>query len=354
MAIKKLVGLGKTAIASNFTTLQRPYKLNFSITYKCQSRCLTCNIWKLKPTNELSIEEIKKFAEKNNFFRWIELTGGEPFLRSDIVEIARTFHETSKDLYLLTMPTNSLCNETLVLSKVEEILKLGIPKLAITVSLDGHRELHDKIRGVPGNYDRAIRIFKGLQELKKQYPGLFSVFGYTMSKYNQGEFQKTYDSVKEEIPSITYNDFHVNLGQISSAYYGNQEMDLKTANDIAANELSNIVKRRQTKFDGISLVEATFLKKLLYYVKTGRQPMKSKSLEASLFLDSYGNVYPSIMWDTKIGNIRDTDYNLSGIWKSSQAESIRKMIKEGKEPTQWTSCEAYQAITGNLLSLISS
>ncbi len=44
----------------------------------------------------------------------------------------------------------------LVERKLREILSLGIPRVAITVSLDGYRELHDKIRGVPGNYDRAI------------------------------------------------------------------------------------------------------------------------------------------------------------------------------------------------------
>ncbi len=33
--------------------------------------------------------------------------------------------------------------------------------------------------------------------------------------------------------------------------------------------------------------------------------MKSRSLEASLFIDSFGNVYPSIMWDKKIGNIKE-------------------------------------------------
>lgn len=109
-----------------------------------------CNIWEIKPKDELRIEEIREFAAKNNYFKWIELTGGEPFLRSDIVEIARAFAESSKDLYLMTMPTNSLCNPETEIGRIKEILSLGIPRVAITISLDGHKELHDKIRGIPG------------------------------------------------------------------------------------------------------------------------------------------------------------------------------------------------------------
>ena len=48
-----------------------------------------CSIWKQKPGKELTFDEITEFAKKNNYFRWIGLTGGEPFLRSDIVEIVR-------------------------------------------------------------------------------------------------------------------------------------------------------------------------------------------------------------------------------------------------------------------------
>jgi MoaA/NifB/PqqE/SkfB family radical SAM enzyme len=346
------LGLAKTALVSNFSELSEPYKLNFSVTYMCQSRCQTCNIWQIMPKNELTLDEIRKFAEKNTSFRWIELTGGEPFLRSDIVEIARTFAENSKNLYILTMPTNSLCNSDMVFRRLEEILSLGIPRVAITISLDGYEELHDRIRGVKGNYQRAIYNFKRLQELKKKYKNLFFIFGYTMSTYNQGEFEKTFEAVKRDIPDITYNDFHVNLGQISSIYYGNKEMNLKADSNATAGEIRKIVERRERRFDTISLIEDVFLRKLANYAETGNPPMKSKSLDASLFMDSYGNIYPSIMWERKIGNVREIDYDLKRVWHSQEAKEIRAAIRERSEPKQWTSCEAYQSITGNILSFV--
>ena len=198
--------------------LGRPYKLTFSITYSCQSKCLTCNIWQIKPKGELDLREIRAFADKNPYFKWIEITGGEPFLRSDIVDIVKAFAESSKSLYVLTMPTNSLCRLESEIERIEEILKIGIPKVSITLSLDGYGELHDKIRGIPGNYSRVMAMAKKLKELQATYKNLFFVFGYTMSKFNEGRLIDTVESVKKEMPWVTYNNFHVNAGQVSEIY----------------------------------------------------------------------------------------------------------------------------------------
>jgi MoaA/NifB/PqqE/SkfB family radical SAM enzyme len=347
-----MLGLVGTTIRSNVGTLDRPYKLNFAITYWCQSRCISCNIWQIKPKGELTIEEIRNFASRNRFFRWVELTGGEPFLRSDIVEIARTFKENNKSLYLLTFPTNSLCDAKLLEKRIREILGLGIPRIAATVSLDGYRELHDKIRGVPGNFDKAIATYKLLQELAKQHRNLYFVFGYTMTKFNSGEFRKTYEQVKKEIPDITVNSFHINLAQTSSNYYKNEGDNIKPESANVISELEWILANRRREFGPISMIENAFMKKLVYYARTGKSPMKSRSLDASLFLDSFGNVYPSIMWEKKIGNIRETNYDLAPLWHNEAAEEVRRDIKSRAEPNCWTSCEAFQAITGNVKSLI--
>lgn len=348
----KLAKIGATALRSNVMTLSRPYKLTFSITYSCQSRCLTCNIWQIKPVGELSLQEITDFAKKNNYFQWIEITGGEPFLRSDIVDIVKAFNESSKDLYVLTMPTNSLCNPEMAVPKIEQILRLGIPKVSITLSLDGYRELHDRIRGIPGNFNRVMEMGRRLHELQERYGNLFFVFGYTMSKYNQGQLMQTIESVQKELPWVTYNNFHVNVSQLSDIYYKNSDMSLRPDTTALSGEIESLMKRRKVEFGTIPVIETAFLKKLDNYVKTGTSPMKGRSLDASLFLDSYGNVFPSIMWGRKIGNIRESDYDLLKLWHNAEAEEVRKLIKEGKEPDAWTACEAYQTLVGRIGSLI--
>ncbi len=344
--------LGLTALKNNVVELKNPYKLTFSISYWCQSRCLTCNIWEIKPKGELELNEIQEFAKKNNFFKWIEITGGEPFLRKDIVEIVKAFNDNCKDLFVLTMPTNSLCNHDMVTEKLKKILDFGIPKVSITLSLDGDRETHDKIRGIPGNFDKVIDMAKRLHELKKTYKSLFFVFGYTMSRFNQGKLEKTFNAIKEELPWMTYNDLHVNVGQISESYYKNGELDIRAEKNELAKEIDFLIKKRRFEFGAIPIIENIFLRNLVKYVNTEKSPIKSKSLDASLFMDSYGNIYPSIMWGRKIGNIRDTNYSLDKLWHNVDAEEVRKIVHEGKEPTCWTACEAYQSIVGDIKSFI--
>jgi len=201
MSVPKFTKLAMTALRSNFSQLKRPYKLTFAITYWCQSRCTHCNIWEIRPKGELSIEDIRQFAQKNNHFNWLELSGGEPFMRGDIVEIVKAFHENSKGLYLLTIPTNSLCNHDMLISKIEQMLQLGIPKVVMTISLDGYREMHDKIRGIPGNFDKAVDMFKRLRELRKSYKNLYFYFGYTIIKTNQGQFEQCFEGVKRRSPT---------------------------------------------------------------------------------------------------------------------------------------------------------
>lgn len=351
MRSMNVLGLANTILISNLGRLNLPYKLNFSITYWCQSRCLTCNIWQMKPKGELTIDEIREFAKRNTYFRWIELTGGEPFLRSDIVDIAKAFHENSKGLYILTMPTNSLCDHDMVERKVRQILELGIPKIAITVSLDGYRELEDRIRGVKGNYDKAIDMFRRLQNLKREYRNLEVFFGYTISKFNEGQLEKTFEEVSRDIPGLKRNSFHINVSQISSNYYSNGSLEIKPNSAKLVEDLTNFINKREGGIDPIQVVESSFLKKLLYYAKTGEPPMRSRSLDASLFIDSFGNIYPSIMWDKRISNIRDINFDISRIWNSDYVNGLRREIREGKEPKHWTACEAYQSIMGNILSM---
>jgi MoaA/NifB/PqqE/SkfB family radical SAM enzyme len=349
---KQLAKIGSSVLLSNLTMPSHPYKLNFCITYKCNSRCKTCNIWKSAPKNELSLSEITQFAEKNRSFSWIEFTGGEVFLRQDFTEIIRAFNNTSHP-FLVTFPTNCLASESNILNKIDKILGMGIPKIAITLSLDGNEAVHDFIRGVPGNFKKTISLFKKLQEIKKTHKNLFIIFGYTLSKYNQGRFKETFEAVRKLIPDISYNDFHINIAQASGNYYGNEKQFDTIMPDagIAASEIAFLLKNRKFEISAVQHIESKFLNNLILFLQEGIQPMKSRSMIDSLFLDSYGNIYPSIMWDKKLGNIRETGFSLQPIWNSKAVQEVRTAIAQGKEPLQWTSCEAYQSILSKELNI---
>lgn len=344
MQTTRILNLGKDFFLSNLN-LSKPFMLNFAITYNCNSRCLTCNIWKKKSKGELSLQEIERFAKENRF-SWIRLTGGEPFLRRDIVEIARIFEKYSKP-YFLSIPTNALLGD-LVYSRIEEISKLNF-RLAITISLDGYRELHDKIRGIKGNFDKAINLFKKLKELSKKRKNLIVMFGYTISDFNVGEFEKTFKEVKKEIPSIEIKDFHVNIAHISKHFYSNESLNLHKEKYIS--EIEKVLKLRKNVGIGvINEVENFYLKKCIPYIKTSKTPIQCKALVSQIFIDPYGNVFPCTIWPKKLGNIRKE--SLNKILEKEETKKIRKLIEEAKCPNCWTPCEAHPSIFGNLFELI--
>ena len=95
-------------IAMTNMGLSKQYQLNFAITYWCNSKCTFCSIWDIRPKNELTLEEIEKFAEKIPNIQWLRLTGGEPFMRRDYVDIVRLFDKNLPNLIILSTPTISI------------------------------------------------------------------------------------------------------------------------------------------------------------------------------------------------------------------------------------------------------
>ncbi|NNG26186.1 MAG: 4Fe-4S cluster-binding domain-containing protein, partial [Ignavibacteriaceae bacterium] len=216
--MKDQIFLTKQILESNLKDVRFPYKLNFCLTYKCNSKCLSCDIWKIKSTNELNSNELRSFFERSNKFSWIDVTGGEVFLRKDIIEIIDIILQNCKYLYHLHIPTNSIIAD-LTVDRIKEILKLKpLPKkFTITISIDGPPDLHDHVRGIEGNWESTMEVYNDLRKYENKNFKIF--FGFTLSKLNLGKFQETVLSVQKEFPQVKYEDFHMNIAHTSGHYY---------------------------------------------------------------------------------------------------------------------------------------
>lgn len=335
--------LGKRIIASNFNNNKTPYKLTFAVTYNCNSKCSTCNIWKRKSENELSTKEIDTFFKNNPYFLWIDLTGGEIFLRSDLLEIVKIIANRCKKLHTLHFPTNGLMTKH-IYKNVMQMKKLGLNKLIITVSIDGPQEIHDKIRGVDGGFKRAIETLKKLREIR----GVETYAGMTLSKDNVKYFDETVHALKTEIPDFTHRDLHINIAHSSSHFYG-KEIDDSPVEEII-NVMSRFMRLRGVSFiSPVSILEYQYQKRVRKYLETKRSPMSCHSLSVSIFMDPYGNIYPCTTYNKKIGNIRHKD--LKGLLYDPKTRRIAREIRELKCPQCWTPCEAYQTILANLFKM---
>lgn len=330
---------------SNFFELKYPYRLNFILTYRCNQRCIMCNIWRKKINKELTTEEIDKFFSKNNYFSWVDVSGGEIFLRKDIFDIAKIIISKCPHLYLLHFPTNGFMTDKIVLV-TEDILSHFKQKLIVTISLDGPPQLHDEIRGVKGSWQRSIDTYKELRKIKGA--DLEVYFGMTFTEANIHAFSDTYQSAKVEISDLRYDDMHFNFIHNSDHYYGYNDAHI-VGEEKYLKALEEIISTRAKSLYPVHLLENDYLKLLRKYLRTGRTPLVCEALSSSCFIAPNGDTYVCSIWNKKIGNLRDTDFDLGKIIHSQDTKKARSQIKEGGCSHCWTPCEAYTAIMAHKL-----
>jgi MoaA/NifB/PqqE/SkfB family radical SAM enzyme len=340
--IKSYSVFSKNILSSAKGKLKHPYKLTFAITNKCNLRCKTCQIWKKKLADELSTEEIDKFFNANNFFNWIDLTGGEIFLRKDLLDITKSIKKSVRNLVMLHYPTNGFLTDRIV-EITEEITSLDFNNLVITVSLDGKKDIHNQIKGNENSFDRCIETYK---ELKKNRH-IKVYIGCTLSPFNINHFENFFTELKDYIPGLKYSDIHLNIYHYSENLYSNEPIYIDKKKIIHL--IDSFIKKKGFKlFNPISLLEYTYMKNIKNYLLGNRTPFNCKSGKISCFIDPIGNVYPCTGYNVIIGNLREKNYDLSKILRGEISLLLNKKIENGKCPHCWTPCEAYQNILSNL------
>ncbi|MCK5022711.1 MAG: radical SAM protein [Candidatus Aenigmarchaeota archaeon] len=122
----------------------------FRVTHRCNFRCKMCSVWKQK-IPELDLEQIQKIADilKKTNVSIINIGGGEPLVRKDIVDIVKIF---SKD-FEVRMQTNAyMANEKLI----KELVDAGLKNVSISLdTLD------------PEKFDHICNSKGGFEKLKK-------------------------------------------------------------------------------------------------------------------------------------------------------------------------------------------
>jgi MoaA/NifB/PqqE/SkfB family radical SAM enzyme len=337
--------LARTIAQSNVGRLEFPYKLTFVTTYWCNYRCKTCNIWQRHPKNELSLEEIQQFFERSNRFQWIDFTGGEVWLRRDFVEIVESALHNCRDLVLIHFPTNGFMTDRIV-EGVERIVRLRPRKFIVTVSMDGDEAVNDEVRGKKGGWKKQMETYKALHAM----PGVEVVLGMTLSALNADQYDRAFAAAKAECPWLTPRDYHMNVVHSSSHYYGNDtSASLEVDKGILAQQLARYRLARGLPRGIVDYVERQYLRHAQQYLRTGVTPMRCHALRSSVFVDSWGDVYPCGMYDAKIASLRDHNFDLGRIWELPETLRLQQEIWDYKCPQCWTPCEANHTILGNLL-----
>jgi MoaA/NifB/PqqE/SkfB family radical SAM enzyme len=343
--VRRLLVLAGRALRSNFGTNPAPYKLTLIVTWTCDCRCRMCGIWeKPKPRDRMTVEEVRTFFRKNRGFSWVNLSGGEIFTRPDSTALITAVAEECRDLYLLDFPTTGQ-NTRKVVAGVRAALERKVPRVLVTLSLDGAGTEHDDVRRVRGAWGRVLGTWRSLREIRDSRLGVF--FGVTLSRFNQGALLRIVDAVRREIPGVTERDFHVNLAQESAHYYGNEGLAPAAAGVLA--DLEEFRRRRGSSLSPVPLLERMYQKRLDGFAATGRSPVPCRALRSSIYVGPTWEVFPCTMWDAPLGNLRTTGFDLAPFWDGDAAHARRADIDRGACPHCWTPCEAYPSLLAQVL-----
>jgi MoaA/NifB/PqqE/SkfB family radical SAM enzyme len=332
------------------SNLQMPYKLALSLTNECDCQCKNCSVWKTYEVNpslkkeELSAGQIDKLFQKNgDHFFWVALTGGEPFLRNDLVEIVRSCVVHCPNLLLLSIVTTGVATEQ-ILDKMTAILDLA-PRLRIyvTVSIDGEEAVHERNRRVKGAYARSVRTIEALDKLSRSHGNLKVRIETVLSKQNLEHLDSFLSShlIKSHETCFAFaqeSDRYFNQG----AGIALQGSDAETA----AQAVRQVLEHPR----GLSL-EKLMLR--TYYRLSARffrhphhQVIPCYSGFVSVFVGPYGEVRPCVMMPA-VGNLKNFDFDLRDLMRSGPMLQSRRAIIEDRCPNCWTPCEAMQTMGQN-------
>jgi len=316
--------------------LKTPSKITFFVTNRCNARCKHCFYSSQIGTNnfaELNLDQIQKLAFSLNHPIDLNLTGGEPFLRNDLVDIGKIFCQTPKVTFLY-LPTNGLLPER-ILSVVEQIMReCKLAGLYVQVSLDGPEEKHDEIRKVKGCFKKAIETIELLKKLQQKYNTLYLKTATVISSAN---YQHLDEVVQTLLPLKVQHTFMLARGNNFGVYHlpknlwSNFDPD-ENGSFVPIEELPSLYStlNELNQNAGSEFWAKEEQLRLMHSINMVTHRQKIFPCYAGR---AEGIIYPngdvSFCEMTKpFGNLISTDFDLHKLWHSQAANAVRGKIEK--------------------------
>ncbi|MDP3728471.1 MAG: radical SAM protein [bacterium] len=319
--------------------LQTPINMTLYVTNYCNAKCDHCFYWEELNTGkpELSLDDMRRIAKTlKHPLRTLMLTGGEPYLRKDLDEIIIAFH-TINGTRRITTPTNGMTTER-ILAMTKKILA-ECPDLYfhVQVSLDGPEEMHDKFRRIPKCYQRASETLKQLLELRKTTKKLEVSVMTTICTANYDLLPVFVGEIKTKFPEVMHK-FNILRGAHLGTYRVPKDVVSHLDGEVGKTE-SVAVEKLQELYDTLLLKEVeTHRDKIwqnfqkLKWKYSIQMLATEKRVVTCTAGKTFGVIYPnggvSVCEPTRpFANLNDFDMNFAALWKSQDADDMRKKTK---------------------------
>ncbi|MCM1125251.1 MAG: radical SAM protein [Lachnospiraceae bacterium] len=282
-------------------------KLNGTVivTYRCNARCNMCNRYKKPslPEEELSLETIQKLPP----MYFTNITGGEPFIRTDLKEIVRELYKKSDRIVI---STNGFFTDRII-----DLCK-EFPQIGIRISIEGLEETNNRIRGLEDGFNRGYATLKKLVEMGMKDVG----FGMTVQDANAKDLVALYN-LSDEM------DMEFATASLHNSFYFVEAKNIIHDRPMVAKEFENLINELLKSKSPKKWFRAYFNHGLINYIYGQKRLLPCDMAFDTFFIDPYGDVMPCNGTKDKevMGNLNDSS-TWEELWNSPQAETVRSKV----------------------------
>jgi radical SAM protein with 4Fe4S-binding SPASM domain len=267
-----------------------------------------CDIWR-HPTDaraEIRAADLEILPR----LKGINITGGEPFVRKDIDEIAEVALRKADAVVVSTSGWHT-----------DRILAFcqRFPRVGIRVSVEGLAVNNDTLRGRPSGFDRALSLLTTLKEMGHRNVG----FGITVSNHNSEDLLPLYRLSRSLGLEFATAAFH-------NSFYFHKLDNVITERDRVSENFFRLAEAQLKEWRPKSWFRALFNLGLIGYIQGHRRPLPCEAGLRNFFIFPYGDVFPcngleDRYWKKKMGNIREAA-SFEEIWNSPAANEVRQLV----------------------------
>lgn len=305
-----------------------PLNLTFSVSYRCNARCRTCNVWK-KRVDDLSLAEYKAlFDGLGSSLYWATFSGGEPFLRPDLIDIVCECYDRCRPS-IINIPTNGLLKKQILDGVARLSRHARDSKIIINFSLDGIGARHDELRGVPGNYAKLMDVYRALRSAS--HPNVTVGIHAVVSQFNVKELPALRRHVREEFAPDSFitevAEERLELDTVGLDITPRPEDYAAVVDDLVADIDANPT-------GGMPALIQAFRRE--YYQLAQRTLVEQRQVlpcyagVASAHVSPNGDVWTCCTRAESMGNLRDAAFDFMKVWTSGRADELRGSIRRGE------------------------
>ena len=304
----------------------KPSDAVLAITYRCNARCVMCGIWRGRSPNEMAPAAYRNLPAS---LRSVNVTGGEPFLRKDLIDVVETVREACPRADIV-ISTNGLLTERIV--DAMRRLDHGPGRVGVAVSVDGIGDMHDHTRGVPGAFAKAQATLRRLAE-----SGIGGVrMAFTATPENVTHFTRVYDLSRQ-----FGVEFTCAVAQGSEHYFQIGDEGLAIAPEVLRLGMVPVILAELATWSPKRWARAYFARGLLGFASGQGRPLGCRAGEDFFFVDPSGDVYPCNVLSHVMGNLEEQAFD--AIWRSPRAGKAREDVRACQGGC-WMVCTARTAI----------